>query len=715
MKKVIIAEKPSVAREISTVLNVTNKSVDGTYFYSNEFAITWAFGHLVTLCDPEEYRDTWKNWNMESLPIVPEEFKLTPTFKYVKDKENKFVKIVDEGVKKQLAAINTLFTNADEIIVATDAGREGELIFRLIYNYLKCNVPFKRLWISSLTKEAIKKGFNDLQDGRKYDNLYNSAFARSKADWLLGLNATRALTVVAKSTFPLGRVQTPTLCLITERYLDNKKFVPQKYYQIKINLLAKGVHFFALSTNTFVELDAASRLTNELNTKSKVLVKSVTSKVRNENPPLLFDLTQLQADCNRKYGLSANDTLEIAQKMYESKMITYPRTSSRYISEDIFNEIPDLLQSCKSNISSGNYPSLVNAISYLEKHPLNKISVNDNKVTDHHAILPTNYQFDLSKLDAVHRDVYELILSRSIEAFHAVCVKNVTTITFNEQQQEFLTKGVVILQKGWRSVLEEKEELDENEMTLPELQMNEEVELEKAENVEKTTKPKPVHNEASLLKLMESAGKDIVDDEIREAMKEGGLGTPATRASIIEGLLSRKYITREKKSLVPTEKGIALYEFVKDKLLGKPDLTGQWELKLSKVEKGEFNVDNFMVEIVEYTQEIINEIKEGSNVVVSSVLVATEKENESKPDCPACKKSKMNLYAKGLFCIDKGCNYVIWRNQRSRDLTDNQLFDLAIKKKTKSLKFQSKEGKEYEGFLVLNSSNKVELEFKNKK
>lgn len=720
MKKIIIAEKPSVAREIASVLGVANKATDGTYLFNDEYAVTWAFGHLVSLYDPEDYKDEWKVWSWETLPMIPTDFKLCQNYKVDKDKEGKRIKVVDDGVKKQLNSIKNLFTNGSEIIVATDAGREGELIFRLIYEYLGIRKPFSRLWISSLTKDAIDKGFKNLQAGNNYDNLYNAAFCRAKADWLLGLNSTRALTVTVKQTFPMGRVQTPTLCLIIQRFLENKNFVPQKYFQVRLNLTEKNQVFFALSVNTYPSASIANELTNKLRTLQSIIAKDVAAKVRNENPPLLFDLTQLQADCNRKFGLSANDTLEIAQSLYEKKIISYPRTGSRHISQDIFAEIPDLIKSLKNNISvisdSPNYSNFQKAIFYLENSTLNSISVNDKKVTDHHALLPTNYRFNLSDISGSARQVYELILSRTLETFHQVCIKDITTITFNEFQENFTAKGVVIKQQGWRSVLNEVEEIEENEGRLPILQTNDSVSLIKPETLEKITKAKPLHNEASLLKLMETAGKDITNELIRDAMKEGGLGTPATRASIIEGLLSRKYITREKKYLIPTDRGLALYDFVHDKKLGKPDLTGEWELKLSKIEKGEFSSAAFMKEIELYTNVVLDEIKQESGSVVAAVQAIQQKQEDLKPDCPIC-KAKMNVFEKGIFCSDKTkeCKFVIWRNQRGKDLTDNQLIELIVKKKTKTMKFKSKVGKEYEGFLSLNSDNSVELNFANKK
>lgn len=716
MKTIILAEKPSVAREIAHILGVTTKSSDGTYLYNDQYAVTWAFGHIVTLANPEDYTEEWKPWVWETLPMLPNPFQLTISFNYTKI-ENKLVKKVDDGVKKQLNSIKTLFTNANDIIVATDAGREGELIFRYIYEYLGIRKPFKRLWISSLTKEAIVKGFNNLQAGSKYDNLYFAAFCRAKADWLVGLNATRALTVVAKQTFPMGRVQTPTLCLIIQRYLENKNFVPQKYYQVQLNLEFENQKFLALSENSFESVSIAQRLTDSLNRLSQITAQEVISKERRENPPLLFDLTQLQADCNRKFSLSADDTLKIAQNLYESKVITYPRTSSRYISQDIFAEIPSLIKKVGENIrylsDSEYHTNWQNAIVYLSQNPLNNTCVNDNKVTDHHALLPTNQHFDTAKFNQQERNVYELIVSRMFESFHQICIKDVTTATFIESSEKFVSKGVVIRQLGWRGVLLETEEKDENEGNLPNFNTGNSISLIKALNLEKFTKAKPLHNEASLLKLMETAGKDIDNEILREAMKENGLGTPATRASIIEGLLSRAYIIRQKKNLIPTDKGLALYGFVKDRKLGKAVLTGEWEYKLAKVEKGELAPEVFMQEIEAYTGETLHEIKTESEVITTAVSDMAQKKENAKPDCPICKKAKMTIYEKGIFCANKeSCSFVVWRNQRSRDLTDAQLTELVTKGKTKKLKFKSKEQKEYEAFLLINTKEKkVEFVF----
>jgi len=596
--KVIIAEKPSVGRELAKVFGATTRK-DG-YIEGKGYSFTWAFGHLLQLAPPQEYG--FIGWRVQHLPMLPAKFKLS--IRKVKTKDG-FVE--DPGVRKQLDIIKKLFDEATEIIVATDAGREGELIFRYIYYYLKCKKPFKRLWISSQTDEAIKDGFRNLKPGTDYDTLFNSAHARSQSDWLVGMNATQALSLSAgnKTVLSLGRVQTPTLAMVCARYLENKNFVPQTFYQIAIQLDKDGQLFKAISIANFktqpeaqevfdkIE-DVASGFTNGGN------VTAVEAKPRKEPPPLLHDLSSLQQEGNKKNGFTADQTLNLLQNLYESKLVSYPRTGSRYIGDDVFSTVPQLISTLT------DHPNFGNQANFLQTATLNKRSVNAKKVTDHHAVLITGVKpYNLSK---DHQAIYDMVAGRMLEAFHQECIKEITKITI-ESGSVFIANGTVIRSAGWRSVFNdvEEEKKDEENPALPKVKVGELLPIVNKALLEKQTKPKPLYNEASLLKALETSGKEIEDEELRYAMKDSGLGTPATRAAIIETLLTRAYILREKRNLVPTPKGLAVYDVVKDKMIAQAELTGQWEKRLEEIRSGASVID-FKTEIENYTKTITQEL-----------------------------------------------------------------------------------------------------------
>jgi len=596
--KVIIAEKPSVGRELAKVFGATTRK-DG-YIEGKGYSFTWAFGHLLQLAPPQEYG--FIGWRVQHLPMLPAKFKLS--IRKVKTKDG-FVE--DPGVRKQLDIIKKLFDEATEIIVATDAGREGELIFRYIYYYLKCKKPFKRLWISSQTDEAIKDGFRNLKPGTDYDTLFNSAHARSQSDWLVGMNATQALSLSAgnKTVLSLGRVQTPTLAMVCARYLENKNFVPQTFYQIAIQLDKDGQLFKAISIANFktqpeaqevfdkIE-DVASGFTNGGN------ITAVEAKPRKEPPPLLHDLSSLQQEGNKKNGFTADQTLNLLQNLYESKLVSYPRTGSRYIGDDVFATVPQLISTLT------DHPNFGNQANFLQTATLNKRSVNAKKVTDHHAVLITGVKpYNLSK---DHQAIYDMVAGRMLEAFHQECIKEITKITI-ESGSVFIANGTVIRSAGWRSVFNdvEEEKKDEENPALPKVKVGELLPIVNKALLEKQTKPKPLYNEASLLKALETSGKEIEDEELRYAMKDSGLGTPATRAAIIETLLTRAYILREKRNLVPTPKGLAVYDVVKDKMIAQAELTGQWEKRLEEIRSGASVID-FKTEIENYTKTITQEL-----------------------------------------------------------------------------------------------------------
>ncbi|MDN3583971.1 DNA topoisomerase 3 [Mucilaginibacter flavus] len=596
--KVIIAEKPSVAREIAKVFGANTKK-DG-YIEGKGYTFTWAFGHLLQLAAPQEYG--YYGWNVQNLPMLPNKFKLS--IRKVKSKEGM---IDDPSVKKQLDIIKGLFDEATEIIVATDAGREGELIFRYIYYYLKCKKPFKRLWISSQTDEAIKEGFRNLKPGTDYDTLFNSAHCRSQSDWLVGMNATQALSLSSgnRAVLSLGRVQTPTLAMICSRYLENKNFVPQIYYQVAIQPDKDGQAFRAISAENYKTKEEAQAVLDKVEDVAAGFptgghILSVEAKPRKEPPPLLHDLSSLQQEANKRKGFTADQTLGILQNLYESKLVTYPRTGSRYIGDDVFAEVPALIEKLK------DHPDFGKQATYLMGQKLNKRSVNAKKVTDHHAVLTTGVEpYQLSK---DHQAVYDMVAGRMLEAFHQECIKEITKIVV-QSGSKFTASGTVIGSAGWRAVFNEpdEEKKDEENAALPKVIQGENLPVINKALLEKQTKPKPLYNEASLLKALETAGKEIDDEELRYAMKDSGLGTPATRASIIETLIKRTYIIREKKNLVPTETGLNVYTVVKDQKIAQAELTGTWEKRLEEIRSGA-SINEFQEEIKAYTRNITQEL-----------------------------------------------------------------------------------------------------------
>jgi DNA topoisomerase-3 len=611
--KIVIAEKPSVARELAKVFGATTKR-DG-YIEGKGYSFTWAFGHLLQLAPPQEYG--FIGWRRQHLPMLPQKFKLA--VRKIKTKDG-FIE--DPAVRKQLNTIKMLFDEATEIIVATDAGREGELIFRYIYYYLKCKKPFKRLWISSQTDEAIKEGFRNLKPGTEYDTLFNSAHCRSESDWLVGMNATQALSIAAgnRTVLSLGRVQTPTLAMICSRYLETKNFVPKLFYQLSILLDKEGQQFKAISVANFDKKEDAQLLFDKIQDVGSGfplggIIKDVESKPRKEPPPLLHDLSSLQQEANKRKGFTADQTLNLLQNLYESKLVSYPRTGSRYIGDDVFAGIPKLIGQLTT------HPEFGKSAEFLLTVPLNKRSVNGKKVTDHHAILPTGEA--AYNLSSDKQAIYDMVVGRMLEAFHKECIKEITKITI-ESGSEFIANGTVIRSAGWRSVLNNTDEdaKDEESISLPKVKKGEALPILDKTLVEKQTKPKPLFNEASLLKALETSGKEIEDEELRYAMKDSGLGTPATRASIIETLITRDYIKREKRNLIPTDKGLTVYDVVKDQKIAQAELTGQWEKRLEEIRSGS-SVADFKAEITAYTRTITNELL-SSSVVLKSDAQAKE-------------------------------------------------------------------------------------------
>ena len=585
-------------------------------------------------------------------------------------------------------------------LITTLNKREGELIFRYIFHYLNCRKPFVRLWISSLTDKAIREGLDNLQPGERYDNLYLSAKSRSEADWLIGINATQALSVAAgQGVFSLGRVQTPTLVMICSRYLENKNFVPAKFWQLKAATASGGINFTAQSTAKWEQQPEAIAVLQRVKDAGQLVVKSVERKEACQEPLLLYDLTTLQKEANTKLNFSADKTLSIAQSLYEKKVMSYPRTGSRYIPEDVFDEMPERVALL------GQYPRFAGYAAGLDGTPLNRRSVNDGKVTDHHALIITeNLPGELSKDE---RAVYELVAGRMLEAFSGKCVKDVTTALLSGGDTDFTVKGSVMKEAGWRAVFGEQETGgDEEAASLPPLQEGEYLPLSGVDLLEKQTKPKPLHTESSLLAAMENAGRELEDAELKASLKDAGIGTPATRAAIIETLFARQYIVREKKNLVPTDKGLAVYKIVKDKKIADVEMTGMWETALAKIEAGSMDADTFRKGIEVYATQITAEL------LSVQLSVAT---GETCP-CPKCGSGRILFYPKVAKCSNVDCTLTIFRNKCDKQLSDKQIVELVTKRKTGLIKgFKGKNGKAFDASLVLDEQFNVGFSFPEKK
>ena len=689
--KTIIAEKPIVAREIAGLVGASNKK-DG-YLTGNGYFVTWAFGHLIGLGMPEDYGIS--GFDKAALPILPNPFLLTVR-KVKKDKGY----TADTGALKQLKVIEQLFNRSNSIIVATDAGREGELIFRYIYEYLKCNKPFERLWISSLTEKAIKQGFDNLKDGKEFDGLYQAAQGRSRADWLVGINATQALSIAAgNGIYSLGRVQTPTLVLICKRYLENKNFSVKKYWQIQLSHNKELIDFKSISKTKWEDQKLADDTLKSIQRSKTATVTSVETKSITEQPPLLFDLTGLQKEANKKLNLSAEETLNIAQSLYERKFITYPRTGSKYIPEDMWAEIPNLVRALQDS------ETCKQAVGKLKWGRFNKRIVNDLLVTDHHGLLITDKI--PSALNAKENSVYDMIAFRLLEALSQACIKEITDVALQSLHYDFTTKGCKIIEPGWRSIKGNFSDDDtEPVQDLPELNKGDELKIKEASVLEKKTKPPVLYTEAGLLSAMETAGKEIENEDERKVLQNIGIGTPATRSAIIETLFTRNYIQREKKSLIPTEKGLQVYELVKDRKIADVAMTAEWELALQKIENNEADAGAFQKEMETYASSITNELLQTS----------IAQNNLPKLVCPKCKSQQLIIRDKIVKCPDEVCNWLQFRNVCGVQIGLADIENLVNKKKTSLIKgMKSKAGKKFDAYIVLNEDCKTSFEFaKNK-
>ena len=596
----------------------------------------------------------------------------------------------------QIKVIARLFNGSEQIVVATDAGREGELIFRYLYHYIGCSTPFVRLWISSLTDKAIREGLRNLETGSKYNNLFLAAKARSESDWLVGINGTQALTIAAgHGTYSVGRVQTPTLGMVCERYWENRRFTPEAFWQLHIAVDGNNDGTVKLSSSgKWKEKEPATTLYNKVKEAGTATVTKAERKEKTEDTPLLYDLTTLQKEANAKHGFTAEQTLEIVQKLYEKKLVTYPRTGSRYIPDDVFAEIPKLLAFI------GAMPEWKGKVQ-VKAGPTRR-SVDGGKVTDHHALLVTGEKpLFLSKEDNI---VYQMIAGRMIETFSEKCVKDTTTVTAECAGAEFTVKGSVIRQAGWRAVYGEE---DKEEISIPNWQEGDTLTLKGCSITEGKTKPKPLHTEATLLSAMETAGKEIEDDALRQALKDCGIGTPATRAAIIETLFKRGYMERCKKSLVPTEKGLALYSVVKTMRIADVALTGEWEKELARIERGEVPADTFRKEIEAYTREITSEL-------LSCDKLFARKDSGCK--CPKCGTGTMQFYGKVVRCDNAECGLPVFRLKANRTLSDEEIKDLLTEGHTKLLKgFKSKQGKSFDAIVAFDGEFNTTFVFPEKK
>ena len=683
----IIAEKPSVARDIARIVGANSKQ-DG-YMECNGYLVTWAMGHLIALAMPETYG--FSAYKAEDLPIRPNPFQLVVR-QVRKDKEY----ISDPAALKQLKVIRSCFDKADCIIVATDAGREGELIFRYIYQHLGCRKPFDRLWISSLTDKAIREGLSNLKPGDYYDNLYHSAKARSEADWLVGINASRALSIARKGGYSLGRVQTPTLAMVCRRYIENRDFSSVPYWKLSALMEKEGVSLKAIGITDYESEASAQTALATLRSQSRLKVESVARKVTHTSPPLLYDLTALQKEANRRQGFYADKTLSIAQSLYEKKITTYPRTGSRYISEDVFEEVPALLRKIGKTLSN----------------PLNRHSVDNTKVTDHHAIIPTGETPSGLSTDEI--TIYQIVVNRFIEAFSPDSEEERMQVQFTDGTNTFTWKACRQISLGWKAVqkgkeaeADKKEDSDEQILSsLPNLTEGEVLSLVNADITEHKTKPKPLYTEATLLSAMENAGKEVKEDDKRKAMAECGIGTPATRANIIETLILRDYIRRDKKAIIPTEKGLAVYEIVKDKKIANAEMTGSWELALAAIEAGKMPSDKFAQGINSYVETICEE------------LLSLSSEQKSYPvyRCPKCGQQSVGIYAKVAKCRHETCGFHVFREVCGIHLSEDNICDLIGSGRTPILKgLTSKAGKKFNARLVLGEDYTTSFEFENKK
>lgn len=709
--KVCIAEKPSVARDIAEVIGARERK-DG-YYEGNGYQVTWTFGHFCTLKEPHDYTEQWKFWRLEDLPMIPSSFG---------------IKLIDNsGVQKQFKIIEQLVQHSEEVINCGDAGQEGELIQRWVLLKAQCTAPVKRLWISSLTEQAIREGFQKLKDADQYNNLYAAGSARAIGDWLLGMNATRLFTkkfAMGKTVLSIGRVQTPTLAMIVARQKEINAFVSEEYWELKT--VYREVEFTATIDRIKV-LDRAEKGLAYLK-EHPFEVTSFEKKEGKEGNPKLFDLTALQVEANKKYAYSADDTLKYIQNLYEKKLVTYPRVDTTYLSEDLHPKIAGIMQDL-TPYAALTAPILANPIPKL------KTVFDDKKVTDHHAIIPTGIY--PSNLGMEEKRIYDLVARRFIAAFYPECKISNTTILGKVGQVEFKVTGKQILEPGWKEVyandVTPKKEGEEEEKILPVFEVGESGPHTPRIHQGKTTPPK-AFTEATLLRAMETAGKQVDDEEMRELLKDNGIGRPSTRANIIETLFRRKYIEKRKKNIFATQTGIDLIDTIQTELLKSPELTGIWEGKLRQIEKGEYAMETFKQELIQMVIDLTIEVKTSNYKVITvrpDQPEEKEKEKEEKPkkeakskepkkavviaeqQCPKCKAHPLRKGNTAYGCANFNvCGFKVPFEVFGKKLTDKQIADLLAKGKTGKIKGWKLPGAtgDTEGKLILNKGFELEVE-----
>ncbi|NLK97813.1 MAG: DNA topoisomerase III [Epulopiscium sp.] len=672
-KILVIAEKPSVGKDIAKVLECKEKG-EGCLI-GEKYIVTWAIGHLVRLLTPEEYDVKYKRWSYETLPIIPEQMKTKP----------------ERKTKKQFDILKKLMNSKeiDYLICATDSGREGELIFRYIYEAVKCKKPFKRLWISSMTDSAIKKGFETLKPGEEYDALYHSAKCRSEADWLVGMNASRAFSIRYNVLLSIGRVQTPTLSILVQRQKEIDEFVPKDYWEVKADFNGfKGTWIDLKNNETKIfEEEKALKIADKVKGKSGI-IKDLSQEKKKQAPPLLYDLTELQRDGNKMFGFSASKTLSIAQDLYEKrKMITYPRTDSRYVSTDM---IP-VLKSTLHKLNIPVYSRFVQPILDRGDLPISKRIVDDSKVTDHYAIIPTDSLPKLERLTEDEKKIYGLIVKRFFAVFYADYEYTITKVITEIENEHFITKGKMVSQLGWMLFYKNDAKKNEEEQELPVLKKEDPVTVMDVKTEKKKTSPPKPYTEATLLSAMENAGRLVEDEELKEQLKDSGLGTPATRASIIERLIQVGYVIRKGKALYPTEKGMKLIEIVPQEVKS-PETTGKWEKGLSSIVKSKMDPKKFMQSIIRYVYFIVEESSKLDHPIAfpAEAKKKTTKKSGVLGKCPLCNKGDIKENTRAFYCSEwnAGCKFTLWKNsleQYGQAITSKMVKELLKNKKIKGI------------------------------
>ena len=690
--KVCIAEKPSVAREIASVLGANTKR-DG-YYEGNGYAVTYTFGHLCTLLEPNDYRPEWKSWNLNNLPMLPDKFK------------TKVVK--NSGIQKQFKIVKSLFDKAELVINCGDAGQEGELIQRWVIDQAGYKGKVQRLWISSLTTEAIKEGFENLKPSEKYDNLYYAGFSRSIGDWLLGMNATRLYTLKHggyKQVLSVGRVQTPTLAMVVNRFKEIENFKPTPFWELQT--LYRDT-LFNCEEGRFTNKTDGEKLANKVKASDFEIV-SVEKKKGSEYAPKLFDLTGLQVYCNTRFGYSADETLKTVQKLYEQKVVTYPRVDTTFLPNDVYPKVHGILEKLT------NYQQLTQPLLGKKIRKSTKV-FNDKKVTDHHAIIPTGVQNHMNQHEA---KVYDIIVRRFIAVFYEDCSVSNTAVIGKADEVTFKTTGKEITAKGWRVVFETSATDEEKEPDLLPTFTKGEKGPHQPSFLEKETKPPNMFTEATLLRAMETAGKQVDDEELRDLMKDNGIGRPSTRANIIETLFRRKYIVRNKKQLVPTSTGIQLIDIIQNKLLTSAELTGTWEKQLQEIEKGNYNAGTFIKNMKQMVDELVYEVRmERDSAQISHVNHVAEKKTKSSKKgcitnekCPKCKEGSILKGKKAYGCSNykNGCNLLLPFNFKDKKLTEKQIIRLLQKGSTTTIKGFKTETGQIDGILSFNDNFEYQL------